>query len=80
MTDVYKIVNCIPPTIMNSLFQFYCNTHNIKKFQEIFKEKRKTVKHGTQTVKYGASPLWTNLHTKYKNAKSLDEFKSKIKA
>ena len=24
--------------------------------------------------------LWVNLHTKYKNAKSLDEFNSKIKA
>ena len=80
MTEVYKIVNGIAPPIMNSLFQFRCNTNNIRNFQEIFTKNRKTVKYGTETVMYRAPFLWANLHTKYKNAKSLDEFKSKIKA
>ena len=80
MTEVYKIVNSIPPPIMNSLFKFRCNTINIKNFQEIYTENRKTVRYGTETVVYQAPLLWANLHTKYKNTKSLDEFKSKIKA
>ena len=29
MTEVYKIVNSIAPPIINSLFQFRCNTNNI---------------------------------------------------
>ena len=41
---------------------------------------QKRGKYGTETVMYRAPSLWTNLHTKYKNAKSFDEFQSKIKA
>ena len=80
MTEVYKIVNSIAPPIMNSLFQFRYNTNNIRNFQEIYTENRKTVKYGTQVVAYPALFFWTNLHTKYKNAQPLDEIKSKIKA
>ena len=74
MAEVYKIVNSIAPPIMNSLFQFRYNTSNI------YTENRKTIRYGTETVTYRAPFLWANLHTKYKNAKSLDEFKSKVKA
>ena len=80
MTEVYKIVNGIAPPIMNSLFQFRSNKNNIRNFQEIFTKNRKTVKYGTETVIYRAPFLWANLYTKYKNAKSPDEFKSNIKA
>ena len=80
MTEVYKIVNSIAQPIMNSLFQFRYNTNNIRNFQEIYTENRKTVRYGTETVTYRAPFLWANLRTKYKNAKPLDEFKSKIKA
>ena len=80
MTEVYKIVNSIAPPIMNSLFQFRCNTNKIRNFQEIHTENRTTDRYGTETVKYRASFLWANLQTKYINAKSPDEFKSKIKA
>ena len=79
MTEVNKIVKGVAPPIMNSLFQFRCNTNNIRNFQEIFTENRKTLKYGTETVTYQAPFVWANLHTKYKNAKSLAEFKSKIK-
>ena len=65
---------------MNSLFQFRCNTNNIRNFQEIYTENRKTVKYGTQAVAYPALFFWADLHTKYKNAQLLDEIKSKIKA
>ena len=75
MTEVYKIVNSIAPPIMNSLFQFRYNTNSIRNFQEIYTENRKTVWYGTETVTYRTPFLWANLHTKYKNAKSLDEFK-----
>ena len=50
MIEVYKIVNAIAPPIMNSLFNFRANIHNIKNFPEIFTEKRKIVKYGIETV------------------------------
>ena len=64
MTEAYKIVNGIAPPIMNSLFQFRCNTNNIRNFQEIFAENRKTVKYGTETVTYREPFLWVNLNPK----------------
>ena len=79
MTEVYKIVNSIAPPLMNSLFRFRYNTNNIRNFQEIYTENRKTVRYGTETVTYRAPFFWTNLHTKCKNAKSLEELKSQIK-
>ena len=34
---------------MNSLFNFRPNIHNIRNFQEIFTDNRKTVKYGIET-------------------------------
>ena len=79
MTEVYKIVNGIAPLIMSSLFDFRTNIHNIRNFQKIFTENRKTVEYGIETVTYRAPLLWANLQSECKNAKSLEEFKSKIK-
>ena len=73
MTEVYTIVNGITSPIMDSLFQFRYNTSNIRNFQELYTGNRKTVRYGTEIVTYRAPFLWANLHTKYKNAKSLDE-------
>ena len=79
MTEVYKIANGIAPPIMNSLFNFSANIHKIRNFQEIFTENRKTVKYGIETVTHRAQFLLANLRSEYKNPKSLEEFKSKIK-
>ena len=52
MKEVFKIVNSIAQPIINSLFQFRCNTNNIRDFQEIYTENRKTVRYGMETVTY----------------------------
>ena len=64
MTEMYKIVNGIAPPIMNSLFNFRANIHNIRNFQKIFRENRKTVKYGihrnsdvSSTVSLGESSI-----------------------
>ena len=79
MTEVYKIVNDIAPPIMNWLFNFRANIHNIRNFHEIFTENRKTVRYGIETVTYRAPFLWANLQSEHKNAKFLEEFKSETK-
>ena len=40
MTEIYKIVNGIAPPIMNSLFTFRLNQHNLRNFQELSTEKK----------------------------------------
>ena len=40
MTKIYKIVNGIAPPIMNFLFTFRLNQHNIRNFQELLTEKK----------------------------------------
>ena len=61
MTEIYKIVNGIAPTIMNSLFAFRLNQHNLRNFQELSTEKRNTVNYGLETVTYRVPVLWAKL-------------------
>ena len=74
MTEIYKTVNGIAPPIMNSLFTFRLNQHNL------LTEKRNTVNYGLETVTYRAPVLWSKLPSEYKLAGSLTAFKSKIKS
>ena len=66
MTEIYKIINHIAPSIMASLFEIRENTH-------------KTKYYGLETICYTAPFLWTNLPPEYKLANSLNIFKRKIK-
>ena len=75
MTEIYKIVNGIAPSIINSLFTFCLNQHNHRNFQELLTEKRNTVNYGLETVTYSASALWSKLPSEYKLAGSLTAFK-----
>ena len=54
MTEIYKIVNGISPPIMNSLFTFRLNRHNLRNFQELLTEKRNTINYGLEAVTYKA--------------------------
>ena len=80
MTEIYKIVNGIAPAIINSLFTFRLNKHNLRNFQELLTEKRNTVNHGLETVTYRTPVLWPKLRSEFKLAGSLTAFKSKIKS
>ena len=61
-------------------FLFRENTHNIRNFQIIFNESKKSVRYGLHTAKNRTQLLWANLPEKYKTATSLNNFKRKIKA
>ena len=80
MTEIYKIVNGITLPIMNSLFTFHLNQHNLRNFQELSTEKRNTVNYGLETVTYRVPIIWAKLPLEYKLAGSLIVFKSKVKS
>ena len=52
VTEIYKIVNGIAKPIMNSIFTFCLNQHNLRKFKELLTEKRSTVNYSLETVTY----------------------------
>ena len=55
MTEIYKIVNS--PPIMNSLFEFRSNKYNIRNFQVLSTDFRRTVNYGIETITYKAPSL-----------------------
>ena len=79
MIEVFKIINDFAPPIMEDFFLFCENTQNIRNFQIISNESKKTVRYGSETVKYRTPLLWENLPENYKTARSLNNFKTKIK-
>ena len=79
MVEVFKMINGFAPPVMEDFFLFRENTHNIRNFQMISKEPKKTVRYGLETVKYRALLLWVNLPEEYKTTASLNNFKTKTK-
>ena len=81
MTEIYKIVKGVPPPIMNSLSlaEFQSNKYNIRNFQVLSTDFRRTVNYGIETITNRAPSLQAKLPSGYKLAASLEEFKVKIK-
>ena len=79
MTEVFKIMNGLNPPIIDKFFIFRENTHNIRNFQIISNENKKTVRYVQETIKFRTPSLWANLPEEYKFANSLNIFKRKIK-
>ena len=68
MVEVFKIINGFAPRVMEHLLLFRENTHNIRNFQIISNESKKTVRYDLETVKYRTPLLWGNLPGTYKTA------------
>ena len=52
MIEVYKIINGYAPPIMDNLFIFRENTHNLRNLQIILNKNKKTVKYGSETISH----------------------------
>ena len=79
MTEIYKIVNGVARSIMNSLFEFRSSEWNIRNFQVLSTNFRRTVNYGIETITYRAPSLWAKLPSEYKLAAPLEEYKVQIK-
>ena len=80
MTKIYKKVNRIAPAMMNSLFTFRLNQHNLRNFRELSTGKRNTVNYGLERVTYRAPIIWAKFPSESKLAGSLTAFTSKIRS
>ena len=54
------------------------NKYNIRNFQVLSTDIRRTANYGIETITYRAPSLWAKLPSEYKLAASLQEFKMKI--
>ena len=79
MTEIYKIVNGVAPSIMNCLFEFRSNKYSIRNFEVLSTDFRRTVNYGIETITWRAASLWAKLPCEYNLATSLEEFNVKIK-
>ena len=75
-----EIINRYTPSIMNNIFIFRENTHNLRNFRIILNKNKQTVRYGSETISSRTPLFWANLPEEYKLANSLSEFKSKIKS
>ena len=79
MTETYKIVDSVSQPTMENLFILRENKHNLRNFQEIFDESRKTLRYGLEAILNRTPFLWHNLSNEYKLAAYLKGFQLKIK-
>ena len=78
MSELYKSINKIAPPVMNFLFLFRENVHNIRTFQILSNSTNKTVSYDL-TVLYRSPFSGTNLLQGYKSKTSLHVIKVKIR-
>ena len=64
---------------MSSHSEFQSNEYNIRDFQVLSTDFRRTVNYGFETITYISPSLWAKIPSEHKLAASLEEFKEKIK-
>ena len=79
MIELYKIIHQIALPILNLLFVFRDNTHNIRNCQILLNNVKKTDRYGLETILYRSTFVWANLPQEYKSQKSQSAFKRKIR-
>ena len=78
ITEIYKIVNGVALAIMNSLLEFRNNEYDIRNFQVLSIDFRRTLNHAI-SYSYLLRTIPAKIPSECKLAASLEEFKVKIK-
>ena len=79
LIEVYMNLNGLSPRIMLDLFTARENIYNLRNFRELYCEKKKTIRYGTETVIHKTAQLWELLPYDIENSPTLMEFKERIK-
>ena len=77
--EMYKVKNNLAPVPMQKLFKDRNISNKLRKETSWIVPKVRTVNYGTETVRYRGPKIWEALSSSLKNAKSIEEFKAKIK-
>ena len=79
MTETFKSLQHSNPELMNNLFQLKDRPYNLRNQMLLKIPPVKTITYGTNSLIFKASLLWNSLPNEYKEAKSINIFKQKIK-
>ena len=79
MTETFKSLHSSNPQIMCELFELKDRPYNLRGQQILKIPPAKTTSYGINSLIFKASLLWNKLPNEYKLAKSVNEFKHKIK-
>jgi len=79
LIEVYKSLNHENPKFMWTIFETKLNKYNLRSGKNLSLHRTNTHTYGMNSLSFRASMLWNNLPIALKSAKSLVEFKRKIK-
>ena len=78
--EMYKVHMNLSPDIMQSIFQESSNPYNLRNKNPFKGHNVRTVYYGTETISFRGPKTWALVPAEIKASKSLEEFKSKVKA
>ena len=76
---MYKVKHELSPSIMRNVFPSRSVSYNLRRPNDFESVNVRTVHYGTETISYRGPKIWRLLPNEIKNAKSLIEFKRKIR-
>ena len=76
--EMYKIKSHLSPTPVLELFTEKVHKHNLRNKRSWETNNARTVKYGTETMRYMGPKTWVLVPTEIKESKSLLEFKQRI--
>ena len=79
MIEIYRVLNAIGPSYMQKIFIRAPVTYNLRVKNRLLIPKISSVAYGLQTAYFRGSILWNKLPNIYKEQRSLQYFKQKIK-
>ena len=79
MTETYKILNDLSPTIMHDIFQKQENYHSLRNPRSLDSKRKFTTTYGIDTISFRGPQIWQDLPQDIKNSDSLNLFKSSVK-
>ena len=77
--ELFKVKNELSPSFMSKVFPASMNLVNLRNMPSFQTSNIKSVYKGSETISFRGPQIWSILPDEIKNAKTLDEFKSKIK-
>ena len=79
MTEIYKFLNDLSPSIMNDTFQKQENYYFLRNPRSPVSKRKFTTTYGINTISFRGPQIWQDLPQDIKNSDSLNLFKSNIK-
>ena len=79
VTEVYKIINNISPSYLNSLFEIKKTPYGLKDPLRIEQPRKKKTTFGLRSINYVGSKLWNELPLHIKKSSDVVEFKRALK-